>query len=56
MRNYIGWEDILSNGISKWITNDEARGKVQYYRSRFMGIMVGINTVLTDNPSFDGEN
>ncbi len=41
----------LSNGTSKWITNDEARGKVQYYRSRFMGIMVGINTVLTDNPS-----
>ena len=41
----------LSNGISKWITNSEAREKVQYYRNRFMGIMVGINTVLTDNPS-----
>ena len=41
----------LSNGISKWITNSEAREKVQYYRNRFTGIMVGIDTVLTDNPS-----
>ena len=41
----------LSNGISKWITNSIAREKVQFYRNKFMGIMVGINTVLTDNPS-----
>ena len=41
----------LSNGISKWITNSEAREKVQYYRNKFMGIMVGINTVIMDNPS-----
>ena len=41
----------LSNGISKWITNRIAREKVQFYRNKFMGIMVGINTVLTDNPS-----
>ena len=41
----------LSNGISKWITNSIAREKVQYYRNKFMGIMVGINTVLTDNSS-----
>ena len=41
----------LSNGISRWITNSIAREKVQYYRNKFMGIMVGINTVLTDNPS-----
>ena len=41
----------LSNGISKWITNSIAREKVQYYRNKFMGILVGINTVLTDNPS-----
>ena len=41
----------LSNGISKWITNSIAREKVQYYRNKFMGIMVGINTVLTDKPS-----
>ena len=41
----------LSNGVSKWITNEKAREKVQYYRNKFMGIMVGINTVLYDNPS-----
>ena len=41
----------LSNGISKWITNSIAREKVQYYRNKFMGIMVGINTVLVDDPS-----
>ena len=41
----------LSNGISEWITNSIAREKVQFYRNKFMGIMVGINTVLTDNPS-----
>ena len=38
------------------ITNEAAREKVQFYRNKFMGIMVGINTVLTDNPKFDGEN
>ena len=38
-------------GNSKWITNQTAREKVQFYRNKFMGIMVGINTVLTDNPS-----
>ena len=41
----------LSNGISKWITNSIAREKVQYYRNKFMGIMVGINTGLGDDPS-----
>lgn len=41
----------LSNGISKWITNSITREKVQYYRNKFMGIMVGINTVLVDDPS-----
>ena len=38
-------------GNSKWITNEIARAKVQYYRNKFMGITVGINTVLADNPS-----
>ncbi|MCJ8342494.1 MAG: bifunctional diaminohydroxyphosphoribosylaminopyrimidine deaminase/5-amino-6-(5-phosphoribosylamino)uracil reductase RibD [Cetobacterium sp.] len=36
---------------SKWITNSLAREKVQYYRNKFMGIFVGTNTVLKDNPS-----
>jgi len=39
-----------SSGDSKWISNEEARKKVQKYRNKYMGIMVGINTVLKDNP------
>ena len=38
------------NGDSKWISNETAREKVQFYRNKFMGVMVGIGTVLNDNP------
>lgn len=38
-------------GNSKWITNELAREKVQKLRNKYMGIMVGINTVLADDPS-----
>ncbi|SHK76730.1 bifunctional diaminohydroxyphosphoribosylaminopyrimidine deaminase/5-amino-6-(5-phosphoribosylamino)uracil reductase RibD [Hespellia stercorisuis] len=37
-------------GASKWITGPEARAEVQQIRSRYMGIMVGIRTVLQDDP------
>ena len=37
-------------GSSKWITNEISREKVQRLRHRFMGIMVGANTLVTDNP------
>ena len=37
-------------GESKWITGKEAREEVQYMRHRYMGIMVGIGTVLADDP------
>lgn len=40
----------LKNGKSKWITNEKSRAKGHYYRNKFMGIMVGINTVLLDDP------
>lgn len=36
---------------SKWITNSQAREKVQRYRNKFSGIMVGFNTALQDDPS-----
>ena len=35
---------------SKWITNEISRKKVQKLRNRYSGIMVGINTLLNDNP------
>ncbi len=36
---------------SKWITSEEARLDVHQLRSENMAILVGINTVLQDNPS-----
>lgn len=37
-------------GDSKWITNEFSRQYVHELRHRVSGIMVGIGTVLTDNP------
>lgn len=37
-------------GESKWITGEEARKHVHMLRHRYTGIMVGINTVLKDDP------
>lgn len=37
-------------GASKWITGETAREEVQQMRSRYMGIMAGIGTVLADDP------
>ncbi|MRN53440.1 bifunctional diaminohydroxyphosphoribosylaminopyrimidine deaminase/5-amino-6-(5-phosphoribosylamino)uracil reductase RibD [Paenibacillus monticola] len=38
-------------GDSKWISNGEARKIVHTLRHRHQGIMVGVNTVIADNPS-----
>ncbi|SMO49581.1 diaminohydroxyphosphoribosylaminopyrimidine deaminase [Balnearium lithotrophicum] len=38
------------NGNSKWITNEASRRYVQRLRSYHNGVMVGIGTVLKDNP------
>lgn len=40
-----------ASGHSKWITGEEARNHVHVIRDRVAAIMVGINTVLKDNPS-----
>ena len=37
-------------GESKWITGEEARYRVHQDRNRYYGIMVGIGTVLRDDP------
>ncbi len=37
-------------GLSKWITGEEARNRVQHTRHRYKGIMVGVGTVIADNP------
>lgn len=38
------------NGNSKWITNEKARNMVHILRNRYMANLVGINTVINDNP------
>lgn len=37
-------------GESKWITGEKSRVYVHELRNEFKGIMVGINTILTDDP------
>ena len=40
-------------GDSKWITTDKSRAFSHRMRSEFDAIMVGVNTVLRDNPKLD---
>ncbi|MGI6545074.1 MAG: bifunctional diaminohydroxyphosphoribosylaminopyrimidine deaminase/5-amino-6-(5-phosphoribosylamino)uracil reductase RibD [Fastidiosipilaceae bacterium] len=37
-------------GDSKWVTEEKARDHVQILRKHYSGILVGIGTVLTDDP------
>lgn len=39
-----------TTGRSKWITGESARKQVHRDRHRYAAIMVGVNTVITDNP------
>ncbi len=39
-----------ANGDSKWITSENARAHVHKLRKQYTGIMVGIGTVLKDDP------
>lgn len=38
------------NGESQWISGETSRGQVHEIRHQYMGIMVGSNTVLADDP------
>jgi len=40
-----------ASGASKWITGQQARGKVQELRSQVQAVLVGIGTVQKDNPA-----
>ncbi|KGX93812.1 5-amino-6-(5-phosphoribosylamino)uracil reductase [Pontibacillus halophilus JSM 076056 = DSM 19796] len=40
-----------ATGESQWITSEEARLDVHRYRHKHDAILVGVNTVLSDNPS-----
>ena len=41
---------MTSAGQSKWITGEIARQKVHQDRSRFMAIMIGVETLILDDP------
>ena len=43
-------------GDSKWITNEESRKYARQLRSEYQAILVGINTVLKDNPNLGAQN
>ena len=45
-----GWT-ATSTGHSKWITNERSRRYVHRLRDMVDGVMVGIGTVIADNPS-----
>jgi len=38
-------------GESQWITNEKSRHFVHRLRNKVSGIMVGVNTIISDNPS-----
>lgn len=40
-----------STGDSKWITSEAARQDAQQYRKTHQSILVGVGTVIADNPS-----
>ena len=42
-----------ADGESKWITCEESRRDGHKLRNRYMGILVGINTVIADNPKLN---
>ena len=43
----------LENGLSQWITSEEARADGHAWRARSCAVLTGIGTVLQDNPRLD---
>lgn len=41
------------SGKSKWITGEKARNHGHFLRHKYMGILAGINTVISDDPTLN---
>ena len=46
----IDGKTALENGVSQWMTGDEARADGHRWRARACAILTGIGTVLKDDP------
>ncbi|MCI5698411.1 MAG: bifunctional diaminohydroxyphosphoribosylaminopyrimidine deaminase/5-amino-6-(5-phosphoribosylamino)uracil reductase RibD [Clostridiales bacterium] len=42
-----------ASGMSQWITSEASRNHAHILRHKYMGILVGINTVLEDDPTLN---
>lgn len=40
----------LENGESQWITGEQSREHAHFLRARHAAVLIGVNTLLTDNP------
>ncbi|WP_155925656.1 bifunctional diaminohydroxyphosphoribosylaminopyrimidine deaminase/5-amino-6-(5-phosphoribosylamino)uracil reductase RibD [Bacillus sp. UNC438CL73TsuS30] len=49
--NSLDGKTATATGESKWITGEEARKDVHVFRHQHDAILVGVNTVIKDNPS-----
>lgn len=45
-----GWKIATYTGASRWVTGEAARAHVHRMRNRYHAIMVGVGTVLADDP------
>jgi diaminohydroxyphosphoribosylaminopyrimidine deaminase/5-amino-6-(5-phosphoribosylamino)uracil reductase len=43
----------MANGQSRWITGEESRADVQYWRARSAAIITGVGTVIADDPKLN---
>ena len=43
----------LNNGVSQWITSDEARTDGHAWRARSSAVLTGVGTILQDHPRLD---
>jgi len=41
-------------GVSKWITSEQTRSFSKSLRDKYDCVLVGVNTIIKDNPSLDG--